>query len=287
MAWHSVREAIAAFRRAPGLAVLSATSIGLSLFVLGTFALAAYNLDMTLRSIEERVEIVAYLRDDVSAAQLEVAENDIRSFPEVAGVTHVSKFEAMRNAMQQLEEFREVFTDLALNPLPASLQIRLKPEFRDPQSVARVAELISLYPFVEDVRYGREWLNKIYRLRRLGGALAGILGTAFAVVAILIIGTTVRMAVLARRDEIAIMRLVGATDGFIRRPFLLEGLITGLAGGALALLLTYGAYRAVDHSLVDLHWLPLPWAAAGTLAGALLGLLAAGAALRRYLSEHE
>jgi cell division transport system permease protein len=278
---------MAAFRRAPGLAALSASSIGLSLFVLGTFALVAYNVEVTLRTIEERVEIVAYLRDDVSAAQLEIAQNDIRSFPEVANVAHVSKFEAMRNAMQQLEEFREVFTDLALNPLPASLEIQLKPEFRDPESVARVAELVSLYPFVEDVRYGREWLDKIYRLRRLGGAVAAILGIAFAIVAVLIIGTTVRMAVLARRDEIAIMRLVGATDGFIRRPFLLEGLLTGVAGGFFALLLTYGAYRAVDRSLVDLEWLPALWAVAGTAAGGLLGLLAAGAALRRHLSAHE
>jgi cell division transport system permease protein len=284
---HSIREAVAAFRRAPGLAALSATSIGLSLFVLGTFGLVAYNVEVTLRAIERRVEIVAYLRDDVSAAQLEVAQNDIGSFPEVASVAHVSKFEAMRNAMQQLDEFREVFTDLEINPLPASLEIQLKPQFRDPISVQRVAELIGLYPFVEDVRYGREWLEKIYQLRRLGGAVAAILGIAFAVVAILIIGTTVRMAVLARREEIAVMRLVGATDGFIRRPFLLEGLITGLGGGFLALALTYGAYRAVDSSLIELEWLPLLWAGGGTAAGAVLGLLAAGAALRRYLMSYE
>lgn len=284
---HSIREAIAAFRRAPGLAALSATSIGLSLFVLGTFGLVAYNVEVALQTIERRVEIVAYLRDDVSSAQLEVAQNDIRSFPEVASVVHISKFEAMRNAMQQLDEFRDVFSDLELNPLPASLEIRLRPEFRNPASVQRVAELVALYPFVEDVRYGREWLHKIYQLRRLGGAVAAILGIAFAVVAILIIGTTVRMAVLARRDEIAVMRLVGATDGFIRRPFLLEGLITGLAGGFLALLLTYSAFRAVDGSLMDLEWLPLLWTASLVAAGGLLGLLAAAAALRRHLKAHE
>ncbi len=283
----SFREAIGALRRAPGLAILSAISIGLSLFVLGTFGLVAYNVELTLQSVERRVEVVAYLRDDISAAQLEALQNDVRSFPEVEGVTHVSKFEAMRNAMQQLEEFREVFSDLEVNPLPASVEVQLKADSRSPESVARVAELIAFYPFVEDVRYGREWVDKIYQLRRIGGAVAVILGLAFAVVAILIIGTTVRMAVMARREEIIIMRLVGATDGFIRRPFLLEGLITGLAGGLLALLLTYGAYRLVDGSLIDLQWLPPSWAAAGTLAGGLLGLLASGAALRRHLILQE
>ncbi len=287
MANHSIREAIAAYRRAPGLAVLSATSIGLSLFVIGTFGVVTYNVDVSLQAIEQRVEVVAYLRDDVSAAQLEVLRNDVRSFPEVDSVTHVSKFEAMRKAMEQLDEFRDVFTDLELNPLPASLEVRLKPGFRDPTSVRRVAELIELYPFVDDVRYGREWVDKIYQLRRLGAAVALILGVAFAVVAILIIGTTVRMAVLARRDEIAIMRLVGATDGFIRRPFLLEGLVTGLAGGLLALLLTYGAFRIVDGSLVDLQWLPPAWALGGALAGGVLGTLASGFALRRHLVTYE
>jgi cell division transport system permease protein len=287
MKHHSIREAIAAFRRAPGLALLSATSIGLSLFVLGTFGLVTYNLDVTLRAIEKRVEIVAYLRDDVSATQLELLQNDVRSFPEVEGVTHVSKFEAMREAMQQLAEFRDVFTDLELNPLPASLEVQLKPAFRDPVSVARVADLISLYPFVEDVRYGREWVDKIFQLRRLGGAVAAVLGIAFAVVAVLIIGTTVRMAVLARREEILVMRLVGATDGFIRRPFLLEGFITGLAGGLLALLLTYLAFLAVDGSLIDLEWLPPLWSILGALAGGLLGLAASGAALRRHLVSYE
>lgn len=283
---HSVQEALAALRRAPGLALLSAMSIGLSLFVVGIFGLVTYNLNITLRSVEERVEVVAYLRDDVSAAQLELLQNDIASFPEVESVAHVSKFEAMRRAMQQLEEFRDVFTDLEVNPLPASLEVRLKPGYRAPESVQRVAELIGIYPVVEDVRYGREWVTKIHQLRQLGAAIAVILGIAFAIVAILIIGTTVRMAVLARREEISVMRLVGATDGFIRRPFLLEGLITGLAGGLLALALTYVAYLAVDGSLVDLRWLPPTWALMGALAGAFLGVAASGLALRRHLSAY-
>ncbi|HSG81781.1 MAG TPA: FtsX-like permease family protein, partial [Gemmatimonadota bacterium] len=116
--------------------------------------------------------------------------------------------------------------------------------------------------------------------------VAAILGIAFAIVAILIIGTTVRMAVLARREEIIIMRLVGATDGFIRRPFLLEGFLTGLAGGLLALLLTYGAFLTVNGSLIDLEWLPSLWTSAGVLAGGLLGLAASISALRRHLRSY-
>lgn len=281
----SVREALTGLRRAPGLAALSAASIGFSLFVFGIFVLAAYNVEQTLDRVEERVEVVAYLVDDLEASQLEALQTEVMAFPEVTEVRFVSKFEAMRSAVRELAEFREVFSDLEVNPLPASLEVSLRPEFRTPDSVERVAEQLSLYPFVEDVRYGRDWVEKLDRLRRIAGAVASILGAAFALVAVIIIGTTIRIAVFSRRDEIQIMQLVGATDGLIRRPFLLEGLLTGLAGGLLALGFTYLGYIAVDRSLIDIAWLPPAWAAGEVGAGALLGLLASGAALRRHLRE--
>lgn len=286
MAWRSFRETALALRRSPGLSFLSAASVGLSLFVLGLFGLVSYNVNFALQQVEERVEVVAYLSDDVSGKQLEALENDVRSFPEVASVTHVTKLEAMRTAIRQLKEFRQVFSDLDVNPLPASLEIRLKPDHRDPASARHVADLVGLYPFVEDVRYGRDWVEKIYQLRRIAGAVATVLGVAFAIVAVLIIGSAVRMAVLARRDEISVMRLVGATDGYIRRPFLLEGLITGLAGGALAVTLTFIAYYVVDRSLIDLHWLPDGWVVGGVISGGALGLIASGIALRRHLKTY-
>ncbi|MGH7545362.1 MAG: cell division protein FtsX [Gemmatimonadota bacterium] len=279
----SVREALTGLRRAPGLAALSAASIGFSLFVFGIFVLAAYNVERTLEQVEARVEVVAYLVDDLEAGQLEALQAEVSAFPEVAEVRFVSKFEAMRNAVRELAEFREVFTDLDVNPLPASLEVSLRPESRTPESAERVAEQLSLYPFVEDVRYGRDWVEKLDRLRRIAGAVASILGTAFALVAVIIIGTTIRIAVFSRRDEIQIMQLVGASHGLIRRPFLLEGLLTGLAGGLLALGFTYLGYVAVDRSLIDIAWLPPAWAGGEVAAGALLGLLASGAALRRHL----
>lgn len=281
----SVREAFSALRRAPGLAALSAASIGFSLFVFGIFALVAYNVDLTLRQVEERVEVVAYLVDDLEASQLEALQAEVAAFPEVAEVRFVSKFQAMRNAVRELAEFREVFSDLEVNPLPASIELSLRPEYRTPEAVERVAAELALYPFVEDVRFGRDWVEKLDRLRGIAGAAASILGAAFALVAVIIIGTTIRIAVFSRRDEIQVMQLVGATDGLIRRPFLLEGLLTGMAGGLLALGFTYFGFLAVDRSLIEISWLPSAWAAGQVGAGALLGLLASGAALRRHLRE--
>ena len=138
---------------------------------------------------------------------------------------------------------------------------------------------------MEDVRYGSDWLDKVYLLRRVAAAATLILGGAFAVVASLIIGAAVRMAIYARRDEIAIMRLVGATDGFIRRPFLLEGLATGVLGGVAALGLTYLIFGLISDSLFVLEWLPDIWIVIGLAAGAALGMVSSAVSVRRHLGE--
>ncbi len=110
-----------------------------------------------------------------------------------------------------------------------------------------------------------------------------MLGITFALVAALIIGAAVRISIFARREEIEIMHLVGAADRFIRGPFLLEGLFTGVLGGSAALGATYLVYRVLSGRVVRLAWMPLEWVAAGLVAGALLGMVASAIAVRRYL----
>lgn len=282
---HAVSEALAAFRRAPLLTALSATMVALALFVLGLFSLAAWNLREALDTMEERVEVVAYLRDDAGSAQVELLVDELRRLPQVEGVLYVSRNEALSRARQELPEFTELFTDLEVNPLPASVEIRLRSGRRDPESVQQVAREAEDFGIVEEVRYGREWVERLYLIRRIGAITAGILGGAFALVAALIIGTAIRIAIFARRDEIVIMRLVGATNGFVRRPFVLEGAITGLLGGVLALGLTVAAHAAVSSLLFEIEWIPADWALMGVLAGVGLGTVASLLAVRRYLRE--
>lgn len=149
----------------------------------------------------------------------------------------------------------------------------------------RVSQAALIYPFVEDARYGREWVDKLFTLRRIGAATAAVLGSAFALVAALIIGTALRIAIFARREEIYVMRLVGAKNGFIRRPFLLEGAIAGLIGGGIAWALTYATYRGVYAYLFEVAWVPGSWVALGLLAGCLFGAFSSMLAIRRHLEE--
>lgn len=280
---HSLHEALLAFRRTPLLALLSVVAIGLSLFVVGLFALTAFNIRVAIEEIEERVEVVAYLHDGATIEQLQLAEHELLAMPEVRRIDYVSKDDALVTAVQELNEFREVFTDLEVNPLPASLEIRLRPGHRDPAALERVSSRLAEYEFVEDVSFGRDWVGKIVSLRRIAAGATAIIGGAFAAVAGIVIATAVRISVFARRDEIAIMRLVGATDSFIRRPFLFEGLLSGLVGGLIAAFLTFSAYKLVDLALIEVAWLPATWTLVGVLAGAVYGLLSSAVAVRQHL----
>jgi len=278
-----LREALSGVRRAPALTVLSVMAIGLSVFSIGLFALTAHNIDLALSEVEGRVEVVAYLRDDASEELIEIARHEIESYPEVESARYISKVEALFEASRELTEFSDIYSDLEVNPLPASLEISLRPDFRTPADVEAVADRVSSYHFVEEARYGREWVDRVYSLRRVAGGGAAILGLSFAIGAALLIGIAVRMSVLARTREIKIMQTVGATDSYIRRPFLIEGLFTGLAGGLLALALTFGTHQAVERTLVSLAWLPDLWTLAGLAFAGILGMLAAGRAVRREL----
>lgn len=235
------REALLSFRRAPLLSALSVTTT-FSLFTVGLFGLVAVNLRQALRGLEERVEIVAFILRGTPAETIAIATQDIAAFPEVQDVSFISEEDALQRARAELIEFRDAYRDLQVNPLPASIEVRLKDGYRDAATVDRVAQRLRGFGFIDDVRYGREWVQKLDYLRNITGLVGLVIGMAFAAVAVVIIGVTIRLTILQRAREISIMRLVGATNWFIRGPFLLEGALKGLLGGLLSLVLCYAGY---------------------------------------------
>jgi cell division transport system permease protein len=274
------REAVRAFKRAPVLSALSITTIAFSLFAFGLFGLVALNLRTALQQVEERVEIRAFVAQGTAPEAVSAAVGDVAGFPEVLEVRLVTEQEALERARRELGEFEDVFEE---GILPASLEVRLRPGMSDPTTVRTVARRLESYDFVDDVRFGEEWVEKLYRLRTIASAAGIALGLTFALVAVIIIGSTIRMAVLARTNEIHIMRLVGATDGFIRAPFLIEGFLKGLLGGLLALGLTWFAFQVVGQFVVRAEYFTLAYAVAGVFIGAMLGLIGSAVSVGRHL----
>jgi len=276
----AAREAFNASRRAPLLSMLGIVTIAFSLFAFGLFALVAVNIRHALRNVEQRVEVRAFVSEGTPADAIAAAMADIAVFPEVAKVDYISQEGALERARRDMGEFSDVFEEAML---PASLDIHLRPGLRNPETVEAVADRVKSYQFVDDVRYGEEWVRKLYQLRTIAAGTGLGLGLAFAAVSIIIIGATIRVSVLARAREIAIMRLVGATDSFVRAPFLIDGFVKGILGAVLAVGLTWVAYRLVDTQLFSVVFFDPRLIAVGLVCGAFIGLLGSATSVWSHL----
>jgi cell division transport system permease protein len=276
------REAFRAFDRAPMLSALSVTTIAFSLFAFGLFGLVALNLRNALQQVEDRVEVRGFVAAGTPPEASAAAVDDVALFPEVQSVRLVTETQALERARRELREFEDVFES---GLLPASIEVRLRPGMRDPATVRAVAKRLDTYDFIDDVRFGEEWVENLHRLRNIATGAGIALGVTFALVAIIIIGSTIRMAVLARSREIAIMRLVGATDGFIRAPFLIEGAMKGTLGGLLALGLTWTAVQVSGRWVFQVQFFDAQMAVFGVVAGAGIGLLGSALSVGRHLRK--
>lgn len=277
------RDALFAFRKAPLLSVLSITTIAFSLFAFALFGLVAINIKRTLERVGERVEIRAFVTEGTAETELAAAAAEISRYREVASAQIVSEAEALERARRELSEFSDVFEE---GVLPASIDIKMRPGSRDPRTVAAVARRVQTFAFVDDVRFGEEWITQLHRLRNIAGVTGVALGLAFAIVAVIIIGATIRMTVLARSKEISIMRLVGATDGFIRRPFLIEGFTKGILGGSVALVFTWIAALTLQRYLnFQATFFDERLVAFGLAGGALIGFFGSAFAVGRHLKQ--
>lgn len=276
----AAREALTASRRAPLLSVLSVVTIAFSLFAFGLFGLAAINIRKALEQVEERVEVRGFVAQGTEIESVAAAIKDIGEFPEVARVNYVSEEQALDRARKEMGEFADVFES---GVLPASIEVHLRSGMGTPENVKSVSVRMRTYQFIDDVRYGEEWVEKLHRLRNIATVAGIALGLAFAAVAVIIIGATIRMAVLARAEEISIMRLVGATDMFIRLPFLIDGLVKGTIGGLLALLFIWLAHRTVNQYFLRTVFFDRELVFLGILGGAVMGVMGSLVSVGRHL----
>jgi cell division transport system permease protein len=282
---YTAREAFFAFRRSPLLTGLSIVTIAFALYTLGVFGLVWLNIERVLEGAEQRVEVVAYLRDDTTAEESGALMREAVAYPEVDSIRYVSREDALARVRAEFQEYEELYEDLDTNPLPASLEIALEPGYRRSEHVQEVAARISRFPFVEEVRYGEEWVRKLNFLQDMSLFLGLVVGGIFAFVAFVAIGATINLVVLAREDEFAIMKMVGATPGFIARPFVLEGFAKGVIGALVALALLSATFAVLERRVLTLEFYSPTEIAIGVALGGVLGSLASILSLRRHISR--
>ena len=254
MPFYALKEALSTIRRAKLTSFSATATLTIFMFLLGMFLLVYVNLNRVVAKTRERVQIEAFLGDELDQKSALALADSIRSLSAVKTVSYVDKEMA-------LDAFRQQFGDEALqvletNPLPASLKIELGEENRTFPRAEKVAQQIAELPGVVDVEYGRQWLSRLDHLLDAVGAAALMLGLILAASAVLVVATTIRLAFHARRETVEIMRLVGATPGFIARPFVVEGAIYGFFGALLGSMLLGMLYGVLSRHLTGLLFLP-------------------------------
>jgi cell division transport system permease protein len=277
------------FWRNAVMSVAATATMVLLLLLLAGFWLIQSGLLATLEFVEQKVQVVADLRDDSALADVQALEAEIEAMPAVLEVSYISREEALKRFREAREaQGEEDFTRfLESNPLHASLEVRLK----DPRSYQTVVEALRADPTVQRVKNIADLVERVVAvtsfMRTAGAIVLGVIG----LIVLFIVVNTIRLAVVSRAEEIEIMRLVGASDAFIRWPFVFEGALVGLFGAAIALLALGAAAEPVGRILYDFfRILPirvgvLARDVALLVAGAGLGLGVLGAwlSVRTYL----
>jgi cell division transport system permease protein len=283
-------EALRDLRRAGRVAVSAILLISLSLAALGAFWLLSSNLGRAVDQFRERVKIVVYLKREPSTAESTALVERVRRMTGVGGVRYVGKSEALGTLKQVLGKDAAVADSLPQNPLPASLEITSTAEGATVEGARSLVTRLSALPETEEVGGGLEWMDRFAQVQRLLWLFGLGVGAVLAGAAILTVATATALVLHVRRDEMEIMRLVGAPEHVVRLPLLMQGMMQGLIGAVLAVWVLVGCYAIIGPraeplvtealGIARLSFLRPPDVVslmiAGTLLGGLGGWLARG-----------
>ncbi|MBI4562071.1 MAG: hypothetical protein HY724_08490 [Candidatus Rokubacteria bacterium] len=242
MLWFLLGEAFRDLRRTGRVGVSAVFLIGLSLTALGCFWVLSLNLGRAVAQWRDRLRVVAYLREEPAPGGVAGLLRRIEALGGVQRVRYVDKQEALATLKRELGPQADVVGYLPANPLPASVEVTPAPEAATPEGARALIQRLSEFPEIEEVQGGTEWVERLAQWQRLLGGIGLGVGGLIALAAILTVTTATTLVLHVRREEMEIMRLVGATEAVIRLPLPLQGLVQGLLGAGMALGAVWLAY---------------------------------------------
>ena len=238
-----LRESFGVFWRMKGMSVISTVIMSVALMMLALFTLLTINMRSVAHSFRSEIEVDVFVKPDAPAANVQLLRERLGHMAGVERVVFVSKAEALQEFREQLGTDSDLLDVLEENPLPASMRLSMQEAHRTSDKLALLAGYIREQPEVDEVRYGDQWVSRLEQYIKIFTGLTAIVGAVVFLSALFVISNTVRLTVMARSRTIEVMRLVGATNWFIRMPFVIEGAVQGVLAGGLAMGALYFAHH--------------------------------------------
>ena len=284
-----IREVFMSLRRNNWMSLASIGTVAVSLFIFGMFLMLVLNMNKMAETLESQVQINVYLEDSVDREQARDIESDLKELEGVQAVTFITKDEAMERFKERLGDQKSLLEALDdTNPLPDSFEVMIT----QPELVKDAAAIIEKWDGVESAKYGQDVMEHLFDITRLIRIFGYSLMLVLAFATLFIISNTIRLTVFARRKEIAIMKYVGATDWFIRWPFMLEGMVLGLLGSIISAVVLRLVYTGIAEKIyATLAFFPLiseePFLSYITLvvilSGMAIGAVGSAVSIKKFL----
>ncbi len=284
-----LKETLHSLVRNKFMAVASVLTVTLSMFILGVFLAVVLNMNHMAGYLESQVEMSVYLKDGLTTEQVMGVGRRLKALPELSNLSFTNKDQAMEEFRERLGDQAGILDAVNGNPLPSSYQL----SFSDPEALKSAAAAVAKYEEVESVQYGQDIIEQLYKVSQAIRVSGIVLIVFLAGAELFIISNTIRLTVFARRREIQIMKYVGATNSFIRWPFLFEGMIIGLVGSGIASAVLWELYKVMldEAAAAGLLFIPFigiyPFMLHVTLlllgAGILIGALGSAISIRKYM----
>lgn len=275
-----IREGIRTIVRSRSLFILSLLVAAISFYLLTIFGLVTVNLYKMADFLDEKIEIIAFLEE---RADIQMLKNSIKKINGVQEVIYISAETALKRLQEEVAETKEIVRVFEDNPLPASLRIRLEPNYRTIKALEEISKKVLLLKGVKDTIYGGELVEQLKKITRIMLFFDVGLLLIITLSVIFVIFQTIKLTIFAHAPEIEIMRLVGATDSFITIPFIFQGLIQGILGGIIAYILLIITVR-IASSFFNIPFFPkMLFFFGSVLFGIIFGIIGSSIALRKFL----
>ncbi|MGE3063783.1 MAG: cell division protein FtsX [bacterium] len=250
-----LQEAVKGFFKNKSMSFITIGIITISIFIFGLFIAGTANMLNVIKMAEDRIEMIVYLNDNLKEADIKLLNEQISTILGVQQTEFVSKDQALEDFKREMSENSPLLSAFESNPLPASIKVTVSMAYKTPEYLKDISEKIKLFSGVEDIDYGSEWIDDLDRIIKVLFFIDIILGIIITLSSVFVVFNTIRLTVYARREQIDIMDLVGATETYIELPYIIEGVVHGLLGSVISTAILYSLFSFISTKIPNVIFL--------------------------------